>query len=52
MGDFFDGKLFGAASVGVLTLATSYHAGASTWALALPLLLMTGYWFIFRDHHL
>jgi hypothetical protein len=41
---FLDTKPFGAAFIGVLTLAMSYQAGASDRVLlALPLLVVIGY---------
>jgi hypothetical protein len=48
--DFMDTKSFGAAFVGVVTLATGLEAGVADWALlALPLSAMVGYLAIHRQ---
>jgi hypothetical protein len=42
---FLDTKPFGAAFIGVITLAISYQAGVSDRALlVLPLVVVIGYW--------
>ncbi len=48
--DFFESKLFNAASVGALTIAVSYCADMSTWAtIGLALLAVGAFLLIFRD---
>jgi hypothetical protein len=49
MADFIDGRPFGAAIVGVVTLGLGYVAGVSDWALfGLPLSVMASYFAIHR----
>ena len=45
-----DGKPFGAGCVGALTLALTYIAGSTAWALlGVPLLVMVAYYLAFQS---
>jgi hypothetical protein len=50
MRDFFETKPFGAAMVGVVTLAIGFVAGLSgSTLLSAPIVVMAAYWFIIID---